>query len=42
MLPCTGISQEKSETKKISGGTFIPLYGSDSSGVFIDDFQLDD
>lgn len=41
MLPCTGISQEKSETKKISGGTFIPLYGSDSSGVFIDDFLLD-
>jgi formylglycine-generating enzyme required for sulfatase activity len=27
--------------KKISGGTFVPLYGSDSSGVFIDDFLLD-
>ena len=36
-----GISQEKSEMEKISGGTFIPLYGSDSTGVFVNDFLLD-
>ena len=41
MLPLLGAGQEHSEMKKISGGTFVPLYGSDSSGVFIDDFSLD-
>jgi formylglycine-generating enzyme required for sulfatase activity len=41
VLPFIGISQEKSEMKKISGGTFVPLYGSDSSGVIVEDFLLD-
>jgi len=41
LLPFLGISQEKSEMKKITGGTFVPLYGSDTSGVLVDDFWLD-
>ena len=37
----TGISQEKTDMKKVKGGTFVPLYGSDSTGVFVGDFMLD-
>lgn len=36
-----GISQEVSEMKRVKRGTFVPLYGSDSSGVFVNDFLLD-
>ncbi len=36
-----GIGQEKSEQKKITGGTFVPLYGSDSLGTYVKDFLLD-
>ncbi len=34
-------AQESSEMKKIIGGTFVPLYGSDSSEVYIANFYLD-
>ena len=36
-----GISQEETAMKKIKGGTFVPLYGSDSTGIYIGDFMLD-
>ena len=35
------IGQEKSEMKQITGGVFVPLYGSDSSDVVVKDFLLD-
>ena len=41
LLPFTGMSQANLDMKKIKGGTFIPLYSSYSSGVFINDFWLD-
>lgn len=34
-------AQERSDMKEIIGGTFVPLYGSDSSEVKINDFYLD-
>lgn len=34
-------SQDRSEMKTIKGGTFVPLYGSDSSNVKIRSFELD-
>ena len=34
-------SQEVTEMKKINKGTFVPLYGSDSLGTFVNDFMLD-
>lgn len=34
-------AQEDSEMKAIIGGTFVPLYGSDSSEVYVRDFNLD-
>lgn len=41
-LPClVGFGQVSGEMKRIKGGTFVPLYGSDSSEVYIRDFQLD-
>jgi len=36
-----GLSQVSVEMKKIQGGTFVPLYGSDSSEVVVKDFMLD-
>ncbi|MBL4593425.1 MAG: formylglycine-generating enzyme family protein [Flavobacteriales bacterium] len=36
-----GISQNNHEMKKVKRGAFIPLYGSDSNGVFVKDFMLD-
>lgn len=42
LISLIGISQEKSEMKPIKGGTFVPLYGSDSSVVVINDFSLDE
>ncbi len=36
-----GWSQSGGEMKKIQGGTFVPLYGTDSSEVIVDDFYLD-
>ncbi len=36
-----GFTQEKSEMKEIHGGTFVPLYGSDSSEVIVAPFLLD-
>ena len=41
LLPFCGVSQEASEMKEVKGGSFVPLYGSDSSGVFVKDFLLD-
>ena len=41
LLPFCGISQESSNMQKVKGGNFVPLYGSDSSGVFVNDFLLD-
>ncbi len=41
LLSLAGRSQGPTEMKKINGGTFVPLYGSDSSGVFVDDYMLD-
>lgn len=40
-LPIIGFSQDESEMKKINGGTFVPLYGSNSKPVQINDFLLD-
>jgi len=36
-----GLSQSNSEMKKVKRGAFVPLYGSDSNGVFVKDFLLD-
>jgi len=36
-----GISQDNTEMEKINGGTFVPLYGSDSVDVIINNFLLD-
>lgn len=36
-----GLSQASSDMKEIQGGTFVPLYGSDSSEVVINSFVLD-
>ncbi len=36
-----GISQDKIDMKKINGGTYVPLYGSDSAQVVVQDFWLD-
>ena len=41
LVPFFGISQEVSEMKEIKGGSFVPLYGSDSTGIFVKDFLLD-
>jgi len=41
LSPMVGISQDASEMSRIKGGSFIPLYGSDSSMVEIDEFFLD-
>lgn len=35
------MSQDKSPMKIIKGGYFVPLYGSDSLGVYVKDFKLD-
>lgn len=37
--PASG--QSSTEMQKITGGTFVPLYGADSAEVHIDDFYLD-
>ncbi len=34
-------SQTNTSMQKIIGGTFVPLYGSDSSGIKVNSFQLD-
>ena len=34
-------SQQDNNMKKINKGTFVPLFGSDSLGAFVDDFLLD-
>lgn len=34
-------SQEDSNMQKINKGTFVPLFGSDSLGTYVDDFLLD-
>lgn len=42
LLQCAvGFGQESSVMKKIIGGAFVPLYGSDSSEVYIRDFEMD-
>ena len=41
LLTLTAFAQETKKMKQIVGGTFVPLYGSDSSDVFIADFYLD-
>jgi sulfatase modifying factor 1 len=40
ILTFVGIGQN-TKTVIIKGGTFVPLYGSDSSDVYIKDFELD-
>ncbi len=35
------LGQERFDMKEVNGGRFIPLYGVDSAGVFVDDFLLD-
>jgi len=37
----SGMSQNSSEMKEIKRGAFVPLFGSDSNGVFVKDFLLD-
>ena len=41
LIPFIGINQEKTEMKLINRGAFVPLYGSDSLGVYVPDFLLD-
>lgn len=41
LIPLVGISQDKTDMKKINGGAFVPLYGSDSAKVTIQEFYLD-
>lgn len=41
LLTLTMFAQETKKMKQIVGGTFVPLYGSDSSQVIISDFYLD-
>lgn len=41
MLTLTVFAQDSEKMKLIVGGTFVPLYGSDSSQVIIADFYLD-
>jgi len=36
-----GTTQESTAMKKIKRGAFVPLYGSDSLGVYVPDFMLD-
>ncbi len=36
-----GSTQEPTAMKKIKRGAFVPLYGSDSLGVYVKDFMLD-
>ena len=36
-----GFAQESSEMKTIKGGTFVPLYGNDSSEVYVRNFEMD-
>jgi len=36
-----GISQNNAEMKEVKRGAFVPLFGSDSNGVFVKDFLLD-
>ena len=36
-----GISQTKTAMNKIKGNSFVPLYGSDSNGVYVNNFMLD-
>lgn len=38
----TGISQNPTALRSIKGGTVLPLYGLDSSKVWVDDFLLDE
>jgi formylglycine-generating enzyme required for sulfatase activity len=39
--PLIGMGQMNLKQKKIIGGNFVPLYGSNSTGVSVDDFLLD-
>ena len=41
LIPFIGFNQEKTEMKLINRGAFVPLYGSDSLGVYVPDFLLD-
>ncbi|REG94204.1 formylglycine-generating enzyme required for sulfatase activity [Algoriphagus antarcticus] len=41
-LSLTGICQTPTAMKPIKGGTMLPLYGLDSSKVWVDDFLLDE
>ncbi len=41
LLSLAGKSQVNPKMNKVTGGTFIPLYGADSSGVYVTDFLLD-
>ena len=41
LLPTLVWSQEETQMNKIGGGTFVPLYDSDSSGVTVSAFLLD-
>jgi len=41
LIPFIGFSQESTEMKQINGGTFVPLYGSNESDVYVRDFMLD-
>lgn len=36
-----GISQNNTEMNEVKRGAFVPLFGSDSNGVFVKDFLLD-
>ncbi|HHG84627.1 MAG TPA: formylglycine-generating enzyme family protein [Bacteroidetes bacterium] len=42
LLAVIGLSQTTTEVKRIIGGTFVPLYGSTSEGVYIKTFLLDE
>lgn len=41
LFPLFGWAQQPTEVKKIAGGYFVPLYGSNDKEVYIDDFLLD-
>ena len=41
LFQLNGISQNNAEMKEIKRGAFVPLFGSDSDGVFVKDFLLD-
>jgi len=41
LIHWVGVCQDKTEMKKVDNGTFVPLYGSYSAKVIIQDFFLD-